>query len=71
MSNMERHLQILRATKPNDPVSVASQPVGEACQWAVAEIARLRAALVEIQASATLQHCVAVAATALSERTLK
>lgn len=66
MSVQEHHLQTLRATRPNDPVSVVSQPVGEACQWAAAEIERLRGALIEIQGSATLQHCVTVASTTLA-----
>lgn len=68
MSTEDQHLHTLRATWPNDSISVVSQPVGEACQWAVVEIERLRAALVEIKGSETLQHCRTVAATALSDK---
>lgn len=66
LSIEQQHMKTLHATRPNDTVSVVSQPVGDACQWAAAEIARLQAALGEIQGARSLKQCVTVASTALS-----
>jgi hypothetical protein len=56
----------LRNTRPNDPISVVSSPVGEACQWAAKEIEKLSNALARVMEATSLEQAVNEASIALS-----